>query len=313
MATGADGDTAVIAADDKKALDRPGRARPGRRGRLVGRQDRACAHQKGRAALIRSALDRRRPGVRAERLSPRHRALQRRHAVVSQCARPRRKRSNGRARISASRSARTANSWSPPCRSRRCTAGASPTPSTCACRAIRRACARSAGPRTADFLATSGSEQLILWPFDGKDGPMGKQPRLAPAQARVAVVACHPRQPVVAAGYADGMVLLVRLDDGARVLVRQGRWRAGYGARLGRTRDQLPSAPRTAKAGRAAFINCGGIARAGSAARPRSLRNCEIRIDAGLAPILSIVSQINAHPPPAARVCLPASPSPLRA
>ena len=53
--------------------------------------------------------------------------------------RPRRKSSNGRARISASRSAPTAASWSPPCRSRCCTAGASPTASTCACRATRRA------------------------------------------------------------------------------------------------------------------------------------------------------------------------------
>ena len=52
-----------------------------------------------------------------------------------------------------------------------------------------------------DFLATSGSEQLILWPFDGKDGPMGRQPKLqAPSPARVSVVACHPRQPVVGGG-----------------------------------------------------------------------------------------------------------------
>ncbi len=36
------------------------------------------------------------------------------------------------------------------------------------------------------------------------------------------MVACHPRQPVVATGYADGAVLLVRLDDGALILVRQG-------------------------------------------------------------------------------------------
>jgi WD40 repeat protein len=73
-----------------------------------------------------------------------------------------------------------------------------------------------------DFLATSGSEQLILWPFDGKDGPMGRQPTiLARREARVSAVACHPRQPVVATGYADGTVLLVRLDDGALVLVRQ--------------------------------------------------------------------------------------------
>jgi WD40 repeat protein len=72
-----------------------------------------------------------------------------------------------------------------------------------------------------DFLATSGSEQLILWPFDGKDGPMGKQPKmLAPSQARVAVVACHPKQPVVAVGYSDGSVVLVRLDDGALIAAR---------------------------------------------------------------------------------------------
>jgi WD40 repeat protein len=69
-------------------------------------------------------------------------------------------------------------------------------------------------------LATGGSDQLILWPFSGKDGPMGKQPRLlAPHGKKLALVACHPKQPVVAAGYEDGLVLLVRLDDGAEVLV----------------------------------------------------------------------------------------------
>lgn len=72
------------------------------------------------------------------------------------------------------------------------------------------------------YLATSGSEQLILWPFDGKDGPMGKQPKmLAPMQARVAMVACHPKQPVVAVGYADGLVLLVRSEDGAEIIARR--------------------------------------------------------------------------------------------
>jgi len=77
---------------------------------------------------------------------------------------------------------------------------------------------------TADgaFLATSGSEQLILWPFDGKDGPMGRQPKLlAPSEARVGVVAAHPKQPVVAVGYADGSVLLVRIDDGALIAARE--------------------------------------------------------------------------------------------
>jgi WD40 repeat protein len=76
---------------------------------------------------------------------------------------------------------------------------------------------------TADgkFLATSGSEQLILWPFDGKDGPMGRQPTmLAPSESRVAVVACHPKQPVVAVGYTNGSVILVRIDDGALIEAR---------------------------------------------------------------------------------------------
>ena len=73
-----------------------------------------------------------------------------------------------------------------------------------------------------EFLATSGSEQLILWPFDGKDGPMGRQPKiLARAQSRVTNVACHPRQPVIAVGYADGAVKLVRIDDDALILARQ--------------------------------------------------------------------------------------------
>lgn len=75
---------------------------------------------------------------------------------------------------------------------------------------------------TADgaFLATGGSDQLILWPFSSKDGPMGKQPTLlAPHGHKLGVVACHPKQAVVAAGYEDGLVLLVRLDDGAEVLV----------------------------------------------------------------------------------------------
>jgi WD40 repeat protein len=73
-----------------------------------------------------------------------------------------------------------------------------------------------------EFLATSGSEQLILWPFDGKDGPMGRQPKiLARAESRVTNVACHPRQPVIAVGYADGAVKLVRIDDDALILARQ--------------------------------------------------------------------------------------------
>jgi WD40 repeat protein len=73
-----------------------------------------------------------------------------------------------------------------------------------------------------EWLATSGAPQLILWPFQAKDGPMGKEPRvLAPAEHRIMTVACHPRQAIVAAGYGDGMVLLVRIQDGAEILARR--------------------------------------------------------------------------------------------
>jgi WD40 repeat protein len=71
-------------------------------------------------------------------------------------------------------------------------------------------------------LATSGADSVILWPFASKDGPMGKEPAmLAPLQARVTTVACHPKQDIFAAGYSDGTVLMVRMTDGAEILVRR--------------------------------------------------------------------------------------------
>jgi WD40 repeat protein len=71
-------------------------------------------------------------------------------------------------------------------------------------------------------LATSGADTVIMWPFASKDGPMGKEPTmLAPLQARVAAVACHPKQDILAAGYSDGTILMVRFEDGAEILVRR--------------------------------------------------------------------------------------------
>jgi WD40 repeat protein len=71
-------------------------------------------------------------------------------------------------------------------------------------------------------LATSGADTVIIWPFTSKDGPMGKEPAmLAPLQARVSMVACHPKQDILAAGYSDGTILIVRLEDGAEILVRR--------------------------------------------------------------------------------------------
>jgi WD40 repeat protein len=71
-------------------------------------------------------------------------------------------------------------------------------------------------------LATSGADAVILWPFASKDGPMGKEPAmLAPLKARVTSVACHPDQAIFASGYEDGTVLMVRMTDGAEILVRR--------------------------------------------------------------------------------------------
>jgi len=72
------------------------------------------------------------------------------------------------------------------------------------------------------WLATSGATQLVLWPFQSKDGPMGKTPRLlTPSGHRIEVVACHPRNPVIATGYGNGLILLTRIDDGAEILAKK--------------------------------------------------------------------------------------------
>lgn len=71
------------------------------------------------------------------------------------------------------------------------------------------------------WLATSGADAAVIWPFRDKDGPMGKAPReCGVRQARVTRVAFHPKALVVAIGYADGLILLTRLADAAEILVR---------------------------------------------------------------------------------------------
>jgi WD40 repeat protein len=78
------------------------------------------------------------------------------------------------------------------------------------------------------WLASSGAPAAIVWPFVGKDGPMGKPPLELGTRgdALVTVVACHPAQDVVAIGFNDGMILAARMEDGKEVLLR----RPGKGA-----------------------------------------------------------------------------------
>ena len=73
-------------------------------------------------------------------------------------------------------------------------------------------------------LATSGADSVIVWPFGSKDGPMGKEPAmLAPLKAKVTMVACHPKQDILACGYSNGTILMVRTTDGAEILVRANK------------------------------------------------------------------------------------------
>jgi WD40 repeat protein len=70
------------------------------------------------------------------------------------------------------------------------------------------------------YLATSGAAQVVCWPFGG-EGPWDKSPlMLGGAEARlVGHVAPHPVDPVVAAGYDDGMVILAPLDGRMEIMI----------------------------------------------------------------------------------------------
>lgn len=70
------------------------------------------------------------------------------------------------------------------------------------------------------WLASSGADAAIIWPFQG-DGPMGKAPRECGVRpAKVRQVAFHPGAYVVAVGYEDGCILMIRLTDASELLVR---------------------------------------------------------------------------------------------
>lgn len=74
------------------------------------------------------------------------------------------------------------------------------------------------------WLASSGAPAAIVWPFSGRDGPMGKGPKELGSMGgglMVTQVACHPQEEVIAVGYSDGMVLVVRIEDGKEAMVKR--------------------------------------------------------------------------------------------
>jgi WD40 repeat protein len=79
------------------------------------------------------------------------------------------------------------------------------------------------GSAKSRWLASSGANAAIVWPFAGKDGPMGKAPLELGTRgdALVTSVACHPADEMAAVGYSDGMVLAVRFADAREVVLRR--------------------------------------------------------------------------------------------
>jgi WD40 repeat protein len=84
--------------------------------------------------------------------------------------------------------------------------------------------------RGGKWLATSGAESIVLWPFTG-GGPMGKAPtELAGGDETLCtLVASHPVQEAVAAGFSDGLVVLADIGS-QRILPVAGTGRGPVSA-----------------------------------------------------------------------------------
>ncbi|MBB4566554.1 WD40 repeat domain-containing protein [Rhizobium leucaenae] len=78
------------------------------------------------------------------------------------------------------------------------------------------------------WLASSGAPAAIVWPFQGKDGPMGKAPLELGTRGNIMAtsVKFHPVEDILAIGFIDGMILAVRIGDSKEALLR----RPGKGA-----------------------------------------------------------------------------------
>ena len=136
----------------------------------------------------------------------------------------------------ASPSAPTAGSSSPRCRSRRCMAGASSTPSTCGCRATRAkvrsmdwTAAASGSPRPAPLSSFSGRSKARTDRWASEPDPRADR-------NRVVAVACHPKQPNRRGRLRGRHRSPGAVDDGAEILPAPAGGHRGDGARLERHR-----------------------------------------------------------------------------
>jgi len=84
--------------------------------------------------------------------------------------------------------------------------------------------------RNGRWLASSGAESIVVWPFHG-GGPMGRAPlELAGGDNALCTrLACHPQHETVAAGFSDGLVVLADIAK-ERVLPVRGPGGSGISA-----------------------------------------------------------------------------------
>lgn len=81
------------------------------------------------------------------------------------------------------------------------------------------------------WLASSGSRYLALWPVRQPQNPITNVPFLLTGYRAISTaVACYPRHNVVAVGYADGAVLMIRIRDEAEILVKNATGAAAVSA-----------------------------------------------------------------------------------
>lgn len=74
--------------------------------------------------------------------------------------------------------------------------------------------------RRGRWLATSGDTAVICWPFAGKTGPMNQRAQVVGKRdAFVTAVAFHSTSDVIAAGYSDGAVMLIRMEDDSMIVI----------------------------------------------------------------------------------------------
>jgi WD40 repeat protein len=78
------------------------------------------------------------------------------------------------------------------------------------------------------WLASAGATEVVLWPFQGPNGPIGTSATVAgELGAPCRAVACHPSRAVLAAGGDDGELAMMPLGGGKTLLID-----APHGARV---------------------------------------------------------------------------------